>query len=224
MHLGIRNLRSTEWKSLDIIYELSDFPFKVCKSKAMIFSVTSPGGEKFQTLSCKDCDKLELFLFTLLFDYYCLICLHNLHWGYAILVQGKPGHCLMVMHSWSRAPQYFDCSPEIPTEPETTGSWWLWEAGWSKCAIAHSTTPLAPVGFLTPRSEPRRLLTVDLRLSATPGFIFHIEWQCLSAEEKKSKAVNNGGRFNTSRLFQRTSQLCLAPAAARRTLKQGPQV
>ena len=133
----------------------------------------------------------------------------------------------MVMHSWSRAPQYFDCSPEIRTEPATTGSCWLREAGWSKCGL-HTPPPLRslPLGFLTPRSEPRRLLTVDLRLSTTPGFIFHIEWKCLSAVDNKnrSEALSNGVCFNTSRLFQRTSQLRLAPAAARRTLNQGPQV
>ena len=79
-----------------------------------------------------------------------------------------------------------------------------------------------PLGFLTPRSEPRRLLTVDLRLSTTPGFIFHIEWKCLSAVDNKnrSEAFSNGGCFTTSRLFQRTSQLRLAPAAARRTFNQ----
>ena len=111
----------------------------------MISSMKSPDGETFQALSYNNCDKLELIiLFTLLFLYY-LTCLHNLHWGYAILVQGKPGHCLMVMHSWSRAPQYFDCSPESRTEPETTGSEWLREAGWSKkCAIAHTTTTTPP--------------------------------------------------------------------------------
>ena len=87
----------------------------------MISSMNSPDGETFQARSHNNCDKLELILFTLLFHYYST-CLHNLHWGYAILVQGKPGHCLMVMHSWRRAPQYFDCSPEIRTEPETTGS------------------------------------------------------------------------------------------------------
>ena len=105
----------------------------------MIFSVTSPCSKTFQTLPCNNCDKQEFILFTLLFHYY-LTCLHNLHWGYAILVQGKPGHCLMVMHSWSRAPQYFDCSPESRTEPETTGSEWLREAGWSNCTH-HTTAP-----------------------------------------------------------------------------------
>ena len=185
----------------------------------MISSMNSPDGETFQARSHNNCDKLKLILFTLLLQYY-LTCLHNLHWGYAILVQGKPGHCLMVMHSWRRAPQYFDCylrSERNQRQPDHSGS------GRQVGRIAH-TTPLAPVGFLTPRSEPRRLLAVDLRLSTTLGLIFHIEWQCLLAQEKRRKVVHNGGRFTTSRLFQRTSQLRLAPAAARRTFNQGPQV
>ena len=90
----------------------------------MISSMNSPDGETFQARSHNNCDKLELILFTLLFQYY-LTCLHNLHWGYAILVQGKPGHCLMVMHSWNRAPQYFDCylrSERNQRQPDQSGS------------------------------------------------------------------------------------------------------
>ena len=90
----------------------------------MISSMNSPDGETFQARSHNNCDKLELILFTLLFQYY-LTCLHNLHWGYAILVQGKPSHCLMVMHSWNRAPQYFDCylrSERNQRQPDHSGS------------------------------------------------------------------------------------------------------
>ena len=135
----------------------------------------------------------------------------------------------MVMHSWSRAPQYFDCSATLFTwDPNGTRDNRIRVAPGGRlvevCNCTHHRS--LPLGFLTPRSEPRRLLTVDLRLSTTPGFIFHIEWQCLSAVDNKnrSEALSNGGCFKTSRLFQRTSQLRLAPAAARRTFNQGPQV
>ena len=64
----------------------------------MICSIKSPDGEKFKALSYNNCDKVELILFTLLFDSY-LTCLHNLHWGYAILVQGKTGHPLSDGHA-----------------------------------------------------------------------------------------------------------------------------
>ena len=70
------------------------------------------------------CDKLEFISFILLFDYYSTG-LYNFHWGYAIVVQGKPGHCLMVMHSWSRAPQYFDCylrAERNQRQPDQSGS------------------------------------------------------------------------------------------------------